>query len=216
MTRLAEMDDIEGMRQFLASPAGRAMVRRALDHNALSHQLVDDVTQEVLRRTLTQIARGTVIDNVEAFATTVAQRASIDVLRGQMRWPRSFDDIDLEEWEYGAVAGEDSDVETGLMARSLRIVLHTKAEPVPARAAAALAYLTVHLEGTPVGDGCPQPGKGAGPSEAAEWAGLWYAGRDDCFGSEGKHRKRRSRAVADMHTTLREAASAAGLEDNDG
>jgi hypothetical protein len=210
------MDGIEGVRQFLASPAGRAVVRRALDHNALSHQIADDVTQEVLRRTLTQLAKGTVIDNVEAFATTLAQRASIDVLRGDLRQLRSFDDIELDEWEYGAVAVADDDVETALMARDVRRALHSKAEPVPARAAAALAYFTVHIEGTPVGDGCPRPGKGAGPDDAAAWAGLYYAGRDDCFGSSEKHRKRRSRAVGDMKALLLDAARATGLEENDG
>ena len=211
------MDGIEGVRQFLVSPAGRAMVRRALDHNALSHQIADDVTQEVLRRSLTQLARGTVIDNVEAFATKLAQRASIDVLRRDLRQPRSFDDIELDEWEYGAVAAvDDGDVEAALMARDVRRALHSKAEPVPARAAAALAYFTVHVEGTPVGDGCPRPGKGAGPDDAAAWAGLYYAGRDDCFGSSEKHRKRRSRAVADMHAVLLDAARATGLEGHDG
>lgn len=210
------MDDIEGMRQFLASSKGRAMVRRALDHNALSHQLADDVAQEVLRRTLTQLARGTAIDNVEAFATTVAQRASIDVLRGEMRQPRSFDDIELEEWEYGAAAAADVDVDAALMARGVRRALHSNAEPVPPRAAAALTYVSVRVEGALVGDGCPQPGKGAGPDDAAAWAGLYYAGQDDCFGSSEKHRKRRSRAVADMHAMLRDAARATGLEENDG
>jgi hypothetical protein len=210
------MDDVEGVRHFLASPRGRAMVRRALDHNALSHQLADDITQEVLRRTLTQLARGTVIDNVEAFATTVAQRASIDVLRGEMRQPRSFGDIELEEWEYGAVDARDDDVGAALVATGVRRALHSKAEPVPARAAAALAYLCVRVDGALVGDGCPQPGKGAGPDDAAAWASLFYAGRDDCFGSSETHRKRRSRAVADMRAMLRDAAHATGLEENDG
>jgi hypothetical protein len=90
----------------------------------------------------------------------------------------------------------------------------------PSRVASALAYLAARVEDAPPGPACPQPVGGAGAQEAAEWAGLWYGGRYDCFPGSGAKdgpnvRKRRSRAVGQLHEVLVAAATEVQLAGGD-
>jgi hypothetical protein len=59
---------------------------------------------------------------------------------------------------------------------------------------AALTIVTVLAERPPLAPECPQPLAGATESDAAGWAGLWYAGRIECFGEGNTVTQRRARA----------------------
>jgi hypothetical protein len=174
--------------------------------------LLDDLAQETLRRMLVAEGRGTEIDSVEAFVNVLAQRAAIDLLRRAVRDPISIEDVERRDWVDDG--HEIEAVDAVLVGIAVRGAVARRVGSVPARAAAALAYLAAMVDGAVVADDCPQPGKGAGPTESAEWAGLWYAGRDDCFADGGAAvRKRRSRAVADLRELLVDAAADAGIVD---
>jgi DNA-directed RNA polymerase specialized sigma24 family protein len=213
------MEEIEAVRQFLASPQGKAHTHRALSRCKLSASLEDDLVQEVLRRCASRISLGKAIDNPGGFATVLLHRASVDIVRGQLHRPLAFGllgsdepaDVDVED------GGFEADVVVADMVGGLRRALHGLTGP--RRIAAALAYLVASFDQAPVGAACPQPVGGAGAQEAAEWAGLWYSGRRDCFpdgaAGEAAVRKRRSRAVAELHAALVEAAAGAGIEEAD-
>lgn len=218
------MMEVEAIRLFLASPQGLARARRALQRNRLPEHLRDDLVQEVLRRALSRVHQGEPIDNPAGFATAVLHHASVDLLRGRLRQPlplptlaRDADDGDFDIESTNDPAVDDALVGSSL-ARHVRRALHAAAGTVPEKVAAALAYLTAAVDQAPVGEGCPQPAGGAGAREGAGWAGLWYAGRDDCFPEPSQPdsaavRKRRSRAVAQFHAVLHAAAGEAGVSE---
>jgi hypothetical protein len=102
----------------------------------------------------------------------------------------------------------------------VRGALLAAAVSAPSRAASGLAFLAARVEDAPPGPQCPQPLGGAGALEASEWAGLWYGGRHDCFPGSGVKdgptlRKRRSRAVGQLHDVLIAAAAEANLAGDD-
>jgi len=193
------------------------MVVRALQRRGLPLGLHDDLVSEIVRRVITADRRQP-IDNPAGFATHAAQYAAADLLRGELRRPTALlpsaqDDVDVEPAATDVI---DDDVMAQLALRDLRDALFDVAVASPSRAATALAYLTARVEDAPVGSSCPQPAGGAGAQEAAEWAGIWYGGRHECFPNDGrvdgpKIRKRRSRAIAQLHETLSTAARATEL-----
>jgi hypothetical protein len=81
--------------------------------------------------------------------------------------------------------------------------------------------LAIALDGAGPADDCPTPKAGAGDGEALAWAGLFYAGRRECFPAAGAAddpatRKRRSRAVQDQRRILHDAVGAeAAVDDED-
>jgi hypothetical protein len=226
---------IERADRFLKSTGGRAAVHRILAVRRLPHTLADDLAQEALRRVAEATDRGKVIDNPEGFVTRALHYAALDILRGRIRSSQSLAlpavvDPDAEErgWSYDAIdtIASPLDVEVDALAfeplAAVRRAIHQRLGPDPAAGAAALAYLAVTVDGAATPPDCPQPIGGASPQESADWAGLWYAGRDDCFPThEGatRHgvtapaamRKRRSRASERFHGLLVRAAVAAGL-----
>jgi hypothetical protein len=207
--------------EFLRSSDGRSMVVRALQRRGLPLGLHDDLVSEILHRVVTAEAREP-IDNPAAFATHAAQYAAGDLLRNELRrpaplLPRGTEDDDLT-FDPSAMDKVDEDVIARGLLRDVRNALFDVAVAMPQRAATALAYLSAGVDDAPVGQQCPQPMGGAGAQEAAEWAGLWYGGRRDCFPGDGvtdgpNVRKRRSRAVGQLHETLMTAANRAQLDD---
>ena len=209
--------------EFLRSSDGRAMTTRALQRRGLPLGLRDDLVAEVLRRVVGAEAREP-IDNPAGFATTAAQYAAADLLRGELRRPLPLlptagetDDLELD---VAAVESVDDEVLAAVARRDLREALFDDAVSEPSRVATALAYLAARVDDAPVGPRCPRPVGGAGAQEAAEWAGLWYGGRRDCFPQErgpdsAALRKRRSRAVAHLHALLRAAAVRAEIVEDD-
>jgi hypothetical protein len=190
------------------------MVTRALQRRGLPLALHDDLVSEVLHRVVTVAARET-IENPAAFATTAAQYAAADLLRGELRRPAPLVPAP-EEGHDDEPSDElvDDNVLASMALRDLRDALFDTAVITPSQAATALAFLSARVDDVPVGPHCPQPAGGAGAQEAAEWAGLWYGGRHDCFPDEADSaavRKRRSRAVSQLHAALADAAEQADL-----
>lgn len=211
--------------RFLRSDAGRATVHRTLAATRLPRALADDVIQDVLRQVCVATCRGLVIDNVEAFATRLVQRAAVDVVRGRIRRPQVVDlrGVDPDAGVQGrpVAAALPLDVEadalTGESLAAVRRTIHHTVSLDPSAAAAALAYLAVQVDGAAPSPHCPQPAGGATPTEAAEWAALWYAGRRVCFAGgrspdPATVRKRRSRLTRRFRDLLTHTAATAGLE----
>lgn len=214
---------------FLRSELGRAVVHRTLAAQRLPQTLADDLRQEALRRVVVATSeRGTVIDNLEGFVTSALHRAAVDIVRGRVRGPqivggRGPVDLDADGWGWGAAIASPVDVEVDALAfesdASVRRAIHSLLGVDSTAGAAALAYLAIAVDGAPTAPDCPQPQGGASPHEASEWAGLWYAGCDDCFLTheagavrQSTLRKRRSRAVERLRDLLLRSAAAAGLD----
>jgi hypothetical protein len=210
---------------FLRSPAGRATIHRTLTARQLPRSLADDLIQDVLGRVCAAAGQGVAIDNVEAFATRLAQRSAVDIVRGRIRHPQLVDlrgvDPDAEVQGQPFAVASPLDVEADALAgealAAVRRLVHHRLAADPSAGAAALAYLAVMVEGASPGDRCPQPLAGASPDEAAEWAALWYGGRRDCFAGDATTtpatvRKRRSRLVHRFRDVLTGSAATAGLE----
>lgn len=212
------VDDLSSVAAWLASPEGRQASARWVRRLGLPADLAEDVAQEVLVRTAAAVERGEVLRNPEAWANRVGAFAARDLLRGMLRRPRPV--VGDDDEEASDISGRPDEVEAVVVAAELaggvRRAVVARVAPRPWVGAAALAHLAAALDGAPVGRACPQPAGGAGPHEAAEWAGLWYAGQVRCFADPGAAetpavRKRRSRAVAQVRLLLHEAAEEAGL-----
>lgn len=207
------VDDAAG---FLAGP-GHALARRALASHGLPAHLVDDVVQDALVRALRAEQRGDDVRNIEAFTTVLVQRSVRDLLRGIRRRPEGHvveppptgDGIE----PFAPVLADDrpeAEVVAAAQASALRRQLGRMLDGAARPAAGALAVLAVAVDGAEPADDCPAPVAGAGPDEALAWAGLFYAGRVECFPTAGgvddaATRQRRSRAVRDQRRVLLEA-----------
>ena len=66
----------------------------------------------------------------------------------------------------------------------------------PEDISAAITFIARVADEAELAQQCPQPEAGATATEAAVWAGLWYAGRHECFGEGNTITKRRSRAMS--------------------
>jgi DNA-directed RNA polymerase specialized sigma24 family protein len=197
---------------------GHRVVVRALDGHGLPAHLADDLVQEALIRAHRAEQRGEAVANVEAFTTVLVQRAARDLLRGIRRRPEGHtvaEPIDDLEGEVpGPLLGTDLPEEAVVDAAAgaeLRRRVASALVGAPRPAAGALAVLAIVLDGAGPADDCPVPKAGAGDDEALAWAGLFYAGRLECFPADGEAddaatRKRRSRAVHDQRRVLQDAA----------
>ena len=233
--------------RFLRSDAGRAAVDRSLATLHLPRALADDVVQDALRRVCVATAPGgEPIDNVEAFVTTVVHRAAVDIVRGRVRRPQVIDlrgvdpDAEVQGCWFTPASHLDAgaDACAGEALAAVRRTIHHLLGDDPMAGAAALAYLVVTVDGGVPASDCPRPAGGATAVDEAEWVGLWYSGRRDCFEapSLGRHgracglgggvardgqarrtagaagvRKRRSRATLRFRSALTAAAEAAGV-----
>src|SRR4051812_16381554 len=142
---------------FLRSPDGRAMVTRALQRRGLPLALRDDLEGEILRR-VAGAERRQPIENPAGFATTAAQYAAADLLRGELRRPLPLLPTTREADDLNEPADDldlDDDVVARFQLRDLRRALLDKAVATPGRAATALAFLAVRVDGAPVGPSCP-------------------------------------------------------------
>lgn len=211
------MDDVTAVATWLASSDGRQAAARWVRRLGLSADLAADVAQEVLVRTTVAVRGGEQLRNPAAWANRVGAFAARDLLRGALRQPRAVLPEAEDPVELAARADDVEAVAVGAdLAAAVRRAVATRIAPRPWVGAAALAHLAAAVDGAPVGPRCPQPAGGAGPAEAAEWAGLWYAGQVRCFAEAGVTetpavRKRRSRAVGQVRALLHEAAADAGL-----
>lgn len=206
---------------FLAGP-GHRVAARAVAGLGLPAHLADDVAQEALLRVVRAEARGDEVGNVEAFTTVLVQGAAKDLLRGIRRRPEGHavdDPVDALGPDVLTPQRRDDLPEAAVVAAEAAAVLRRRVAAAltasPRPASGALAVLAIVVDGAgPAGD-CPVPKAGAGDDEAIAWAGLFYAGRRECFPLAGQPddaatRKRRSRAVQDQRRILRAAFAGDG------
>jgi hypothetical protein len=190
--------EAEAIEVWLRTPAGRARLHAALDRRRLPHALADDLAQDVLVAAL--LAPGP-IEEPAAWATVVAARRAVDLLRARARRPVA----ELEPWiepVEASLAPEDAVVGHLGVADDARRAL-AGVVPVAVRSA-ALTAVTVAVDGVALPRDCPQPGRGAAAADAPLWAGVWFAGGHDCWAEPDTPavRKRRSRAVAAARDAL--------------
>ncbi|MDE0802559.1 MAG: sigma-70 family RNA polymerase sigma factor [Acidimicrobiales bacterium] len=215
------VDDAEG---FLTR-RGRGYAERLVAQKRLPDAHVDDVVQEAWIAVHRAIARGTEIDNIEAFVTTVIRRRVTDLLRGDIRRTEvPFERLDDEGYvrdiepvdRTGPGADPEADVIALAQTASLRAAIGERLDGptrLPAAGAlAVLAHVDPHDPAAPADD-CPQPTGGATPVEAAAWVGLFYAGRRGWWSDDDTPaiRQRRSRWARAQTELLEAAATDEGL-----
>jgi hypothetical protein len=93
----------------------------------------------------------------------------------------------------GANPHRDSQSSNGAMAKVRTALLDADAAGIDI--AAALTVVAVLADEAALHSACPQPLAGADQQDAACWAGLWYAHRNECFGPGNAVTQRRSRAA---------------------
>ena len=206
---------------YLQGADGRRMVAGRLDRYRLPAGLLDDVVQDTMIRVWRADERGDAPDNVEAFVTTLAQRAARDLLRGLLRRPEGHlaaASEHQEGWEFADDEGDPVErlavaerlSELGDRVDQTRVRLAESLSVKPHPAAAALAVLAiVHGDAEPAAD-CPKPAGGVAQEEGVWWAGVFYGGPDGCFATDDRSgdvamRKRRSRALKATKNAVSEA-----------
>ena len=204
----------------------RSAARSALRRLALPYDddHIDDLCQDVLLSVLRRIEhRGVVVDqhdrsSVIPYARRALSHAAIDLVRlGSSA--RLEELLDVRSPESGVDYTTDGEVliddrEAAYLAE-LRQWIHVRlAEPagrapVWVAAASLVALVLADDPGLALRPGTPQPDpRSPGASAASRWAGLAYAGREDCFTrpETGAVRERRSIALRRVDATLRGAA----------
>jgi len=219
------MDVNDPLLLWLVSPEGRHAAERVASKRGLVAALVDDLVSDASSRALAFLRRGERADVPSAFGRRLLNFAALDLLRGRRPFVAPAASIDDEGFAEPGDPGVDVEASAigGGGGDSVREQLRGALLAGGRTVAAALTYLAVAVEGARPNVSCPQPGQGAGPVEGAEWVGLWYSGHDDCFTSPvhpdgAALRKRRSRAVQKLRSTLIAAAERAGVaeEGHDG
>ncbi len=197
--------EAEQVARWLATPPGRARLVAALDRRRLPSSLVDDLGQDVV---LAALLAAEPIESPEAWATAVAARRAVDLVRARVRRPVTALDPWLDEPAPEPGPGPAEALELAGAGDEARRRL-AGVVPVVVRSA-ALTSVTVAVDGVPLPPDCPQPGQGAAADDLPLWVGVWFAGGHDCWAADPGAdtpaiRKRRSRALAAARTALAEA-----------
>jgi hypothetical protein len=192
---------------FVASPAGQDYIRYALQRRRLPSALDVEIENAVLFEAARFVARGGEIHAAESWAKQRITARSIDLVRGAIRREAKHPEAPLDV----DVVLAHTDLQVNEDPRTLfevrRFVLEQDAASTDV--SAALAFVAVVAEQAAIHADCPQPIAGATQQDAALWAGLWYAGRAECFGPGNTITKRRTRAAARVRDLLNRAAESA-------
>lgn len=202
----------EQMWQFLSSPQARGYATKCLRMGELNELIeADDLLSIAAHNVVRRLRSGGPLTReldrrggIDAYCTVVINRAAKDLLRAASRRPHLVlsDDID----DVGEPVPDAAGTETYDVVRSAlhQRVHHTRVWPT----AAALAFVTVtEFPDRRLGDTVPTP-KLDDVVGQAEWAGLHYAGRHDCFAQVDTPavRQQRSRAIRQVRAELAAAA----------
>lgn len=164
------------------------------------------------------------------YARRTLRNAAVDSFRARRRRPEVLlDDLDLGapggtdrpdgaerlDSVLGSLATTTAEGETAPGAKWLddaRRDLHAGLDRDAVAGAAALMALGVLADDLALDDVVAQPDRGATRSQAAGWAGLWFAGRRDLFptDADAAGRQRRSRAVRAVGVRIERAIEAVG------
>lgn len=178
---------------YVGSAEGQRRIAVALERRRLPSSLDTDVEEAVLGEARRFILNGGEIRSVKGWCNARVAARSIDLARGVIRREQyvgtKVDEAELDDVEATELAPFDGDL------RSLRTAILLLDER-PEDVSAALTFIARVADEAHLAQECPQPEAGATATEAAVWAGLWYAGRYECFGDGNTITKRRSRAMA--------------------
>ena len=192
---------------YMSSEAGQAYIRSCLARRRLGEFLDTDIEEAVLSEALRFLARGEVISNADSWCKSRINARTIDLARGAIRKERDLGvRVELFEVEQ-AQENEEETVSQFSLDGSVSLAdirkLIAASDDTDINISAALSYITRVGEEATLHRDCPQPKAGATPSDAAVWAGLWYAGVESCFGPGSNITKRRSRAMERVRQLLR-------------
>lgn len=196
---------VAAIHAYIASDAGQQRIAWALQRRRLPSSFDSEIESAVVFEAERYVQRGGQIINPVAWANQRITARSIDLVRGVIRTERRDENVDelLIDDEGGDGSGNDitdaGEVDTAMrisdasIAQLRHALVASDASDVDV--SAALTVVSVIADNAPLSKDCPQPVAGATPMDAACWAGLWYAGRSECFGESNTVTQRRARAA---------------------
>lgn len=194
----------------MASDTGKLKVTKALARRRLPGSFDTDIEESVLSEAARYLDRGNTIESVPGWCSARITARSTDLARGIMRnngedaYKHSNAlDLDTIEGNYSDVeqyASLSSDSDEAI-AYLRKCILNAKCDPQ--NISGALTVITALAEGAETHAECPKPIAGSKPIDAACWAGLWYAHRQDCFEENGASAQRRSRGGRQIKELMR-------------
>jgi hypothetical protein len=203
----ASLATLVGVYEFVQSPVGQQCIRRQLQQHRLPSALDADIESIVLYEAERTLRAGNPILVPGAWARQRIASRVVDVVRGRVRRAESYGrEVELDRADVvvaETIASDDT------AADRVREAVRRDLASAEWVGAAALTVLTRLLDGSPLVGSCPQPKAGADRVDAAHWAGLWYAGRTDCFDAPGVKPntlvQKRAREVAKVKALLARA-----------
>jgi hypothetical protein len=171
----ADVEVLAAVHSYLASDAGQAAIRSRLQRRRLPASLDVDIEDRVSSEAHRFLAAGNHIESVAGWCNTRISARVIDITRGR---DRSY--VDAKRFDEESFVQVESDA--GQLHIGSDVVDDIRGAVVRGTgeawvAAAALAVIARLAHQAVLDARCPQPKSGATPTDAACWAGLWYAGR---------------------------------------
>jgi hypothetical protein len=196
------------VRSFLTSEDGQRYLAAILRRHRLPSALDADLETIVMSEAARTLAAGGEILAPVAWARQRAASRAVDLVRGRIRRPVTSLEELAEQAEPRPLDTDADEIDDRRPDAVRRRLLEVSPLWI---AAAAVAVLARVVDGAPLVAECPQPKAGAGPVDAAHWAGLWYAGQVSLFPADGQPSsraldQRRSRAVRAVKAGLAAAA----------
>jgi hypothetical protein len=193
---------------YVSSETGQERIRKALLRRRLPGALDTDIEEAVLGEAHRFLAKGQHIGSIPGWCNARIAARSVDLARGAIRAELALGvrvtDVDLEDRADAVVEPSPN----GGLAEARVAVLYADADNDDI--SAGLTFITRVADEAELLDECPQPAAGATASDAAMWAGLWYAKQSDCFGDGNTVTKRRSRAAKRVRALIEEALEGRG------
>lgn len=194
----------------MASDTGKLKVTKALTRRRLPGSFDTDIEESVLSEATRYLDRGNIIESVPGWCSARITARSIDLARGIIRNNgedayRHINALDLDTIEetkddieqYTSLSSDSDEA----IAYLRKCILNAKCDPQ--NISGALTVIAALAEGAETHAECPKPIAGSKPIDAACWAGLWYAHRQDCFEENGASAQRRSRGGKQIKELMR-------------
>lgn len=198
MRSAAHDEALVQVHSYVTSATGQAKIQQALQRRRLPGSFDTEIEEAVIAEAMRYLSGGGEITSAPGWCNARITARSIDLARGMIR-KEAREALVVPNDDVADVAVPDS----GLA--SLRdAVLNADAHALDV--CGALTFISIVGDGASLAPACPQPLAGATPEDAACWAGLWYAKRDDCFGEGNTVTQRRSRAAKRIRSLLAKAA----------
>jgi hypothetical protein len=183
---------------YVTSGLGQAKIQQALQRRRLPGAFDTEIEEAVIAEAMRFLANGGEITSAPGWCNARITARSIDLARGLIR-REAREALEAPNDDITDVAAPDAGL-SGL--REAVLIADAHALDV----CGALTFISVIGDGASLASSCPQPLAGATPQDAACWAGLWYANRDDCFGEGNTVTQRRSRAAKRIRALLAKTA----------